>query len=82
MSLENFEQPKASHERLLSLEDIEKMKAQYEQEKMTLREGNEKYLKKANKVENEEMKKLVMARLGLISVRLAEIDQEVVVGLN
>ncbi|MFA6193507.1 MAG: hypothetical protein WC726_01420 [Parcubacteria group bacterium] len=82
MSLENLEQPKASHEKLLSLEDIEKMKVQYEQEKMALRDGNEKYLKKANKVENEEMRKLVMARLGLISVRLAELDQNVMVSLN
>lgn len=80
--MENFEQLKTGHEKLLTLEDIENLKAQYEQKKKALREGNEKYLKKANQVENEEMRKLVMARLGLVSVRLAEIDQEVMVGLN
>lgn len=82
MSLENFEQPKASHEKLLTPEDIENLRMQYEQKKRALREGNEKYLKKANQVENEETRKLVMARLGLVSVRMAEIDQEVMVGLN
>jgi hypothetical protein len=82
MSLENFEQPEASQEKLLSFEDIKNLKAQYEQKKMALRNGNEKYLKKANQVENEEMRKLVMARLGLVSVRLAKLDEDVMVGLN
>ena len=82
MSLENFEQSEASHENLLSLKDIENLKEQYEQNKKALRGDNEKHLKKANQVENEEMRKLVMARLGLVYVRLAKIDQEVMVSLN
>jgi len=82
MSLEQFKQPEVSHEKLLTLEDIENLKAQYEQKKMALQDDNGKYLKKADRVKNEEMRKLAMARLGLVSVRLAEIDQEVMVGLN
>ena len=82
MSLENFEQPKTSHEKLLSLKDIEKLKAQYEQGKMALRGDNEKYLKEANKIDSEDAERVAMARLGLISVRLAELDQDVMVSLN
>jgi len=82
MSLEQFKQPEASHEEIATPELVQARKERYEQAEEALRLANEKCLKKADQIEDERVKKIVLARLGLVSVRLAEIDQEVMVGLN
>jgi hypothetical protein len=82
MSLEHFKQPEVSCEEITTPELVQERKAAYEQAEADLRLANEKCLKKADQIKNEEMRKLVMARLGLVSVRLAEINREVMVGLN
>ncbi|MCX6762720.1 MAG: hypothetical protein NT093_02975 [Candidatus Moranbacteria bacterium] len=85
MSLEQFKQfkqPEASPEEITTPELVQKREAEYIQAEEALRRANEDCLKKADQIEDERVKKIVLARLGLVSVRLAEINQEVMVGLN
>lgn len=82
MSLEKFKQLGVDHEGITTSELVQERKKTYEQAVAALCLANEECLKEANQIENEEVRKLAMARLGLVSIRLAEINQEVMVGLN
>jgi hypothetical protein len=75
MSLESPNQKLfPSQEKILTLEDIENLKAQYEQGKEALRYDNEKYLKKANKIDSEDAERVALARLGRVSIDASEED--------
>ena len=82
MSLERFKQPEMSSEEITTPELVQKREGEYMQAEEALRRANEDCLKKADQIKDERVKKLVLARLGLVSVWLAEINQEVTIGLN
>ena len=74
-----------SQEKLLTSETIEILKNEYEQARAELLRENMKSMDKVGQIQSQDLQKLVKARLGLVPISVAGIEQElheVEVGLN
>ena len=74
MSLEQFKQPEVIPGGITTPELVQKRQEEYLQAKEALRNDNEKYLKKANKIDSEDAKRIALARLGRVSIDASEED--------